>query len=65
MKTFFGRHLSWLIVISAVLILAVYWLKFRSVPVTAYAVAKGELRGEVMGTGTLEARIKTTISPRI
>jgi multidrug resistance efflux pump len=25
----------------------------------------GEVRGEVMGTGTLEARVKTTISPRI
>jgi HlyD family secretion protein len=65
MKTFIARHLSWLIVLIAVLVLAVYWLKFKSVPVTAYTVAKGELRGEVMGTGTLEARVKTTISPRI
>jgi RND family efflux transporter MFP subunit len=47
------------------LIFAVYWLKIRPVPVTAYTVANGELRGEVMGTGTLEARVKTTISPRI
>ena len=34
-------------------------------PVTAHTIATGEVRGEVMGTGTLEARVKTTISPRI
>ena len=43
----------------------IYGLKFRPTPVTAHAVATGEVRGEVMGTGTLEARVKTTISPRI
>ena len=31
----------------------------------AHTVATGEVRGEVMGTGTLEARVKTVISPRI
>lgn len=31
----------------------------------AHTVTQGELNGEVMGTGTLEAHIKTTISPRI
>jgi HlyD family secretion protein len=59
------HHISWLVALTTVLILAVYWLKFKPVPVTAHTVANGELRGEVMGTGTLEARIKTTISPRI
>jgi HlyD family secretion protein len=34
-------------------------------PVTAHTIATGEVRGEVMGAGTLEARVKTTISPRI
>ena len=65
MKTLSVRHISWLVALITVLILAVYWLKFKPVPVMAHTVANGELRGEVMGTGTLEARIKTTISPRI
>jgi HlyD family secretion protein len=43
----------------------VYRLKFKPTLVTGYRVATGEVRGEVMGTGTLEARVKTTISPRI
>jgi len=34
-------------------------------PVSAHTVATGEVVGEVMGTGTLEARVKTTISARI
>lgn len=59
------RHISWLVALITVLILAVYWLKYKPVPVMAHTVANGELRGEVMGTGTLEARVKTTISPRI
>jgi RND family efflux transporter, MFP subunit len=45
--------------------LVVYRVKFSPMPVTAHTIATGEARGEVMGTGTLEARIKTTISPRI
>ena len=43
----------------------VYRLKFQATPVMADRVALGEVRGEVLGTGTLEARVKTTISPRI
>jgi HlyD family secretion protein len=33
--------------------------------VAAHVITAGEVRGEVMGTGTLEARVKTVISPRI
>ena len=58
------RLLTWLIV-AALAGLAVYRLKFNPMPVTAHTVTSGEVSGEVMGTGTLEARIKTTISPRI
>jgi HlyD family secretion protein len=58
------RRLTWVIV--AVLAgLAAYKLKFSPMPVAAYIMCMGEVRGEVMGTGTLEARVKTTISPRI
>jgi HlyD family secretion protein len=60
----FRKLLPWLVVI-AVVVFAVYRLKFSPMPVTAHTVATGEVRGEVMGTGTLEARVKTTISPRI
>jgi HlyD family secretion protein len=58
------KLLPWLIV-AAIVAFAVYRLKFSPTPVTAHTIATGEVRGEVMGTGTLEARVKTTISPRI
>src|ERR1035437_3359383 len=58
------KLLPWLVV-AAVVAFAVYRLKFSPMPVTAYTVCMGEVRGAVMGTGTLEARVKTTISPRI
>jgi len=41
-----------------------YWY-FAAVPVRGYRVETGEVVAEVMGTGTLEARIKSTISPKI
>lgn len=58
------RLLAWLIV-SAVVGFAVYKLKFAPVPVIAHTVTRGEIVAEVMGTGTLEARVKTTVSARI
>jgi HlyD family secretion protein len=58
------KLLPWLIAV-AVAIFGIYWFKFRPTPVTAHAVAPGDVRGELMGTGTLEARVTTTISPRI
>jgi len=60
----FRKLLPWLVV-AVVVVFTVYRLKFSSVPVMAHTITTGEVRGEVMGTGTLEARIKTTISPRI
>ncbi len=44
---------------------AVYWARFRPVNVVAHVVQPAEMVYEVMGTGTLEARIKSTISPKI
>jgi HlyD family secretion protein len=58
------KLLPWLVV-AVVVAFAVYRLKFSPMPVMAYTICMGEVRGEVMGTGTLEARVKTTISPRI
>ena len=44
---------------------AVYRMKFAPVPVMVTRSPPGPVVAEVMGTGTLEARVKTTISPRI
>jgi RND family efflux transporter MFP subunit len=54
-----------LLVAVAVLGGVVYWLKFSPVPVSPHVIEVGEIVAEVMGTGTLEARVKSTISPKI
>jgi HlyD family secretion protein len=56
--------LPWLLV-AAVAAFAFYRLKLRPTPVIVHTITTGEVHSEVMGTGTLEARIRTTISPRI
>ncbi len=43
----------------------VWWLRFRPVSVLSHEVARGPIVVEVMGTGTLEARVKASISPKI
>ena len=48
-----------------VLAILVYRIKFMAVPVHGYTLESGPMVAEVMGTGTLEARVKTIISPRI
>lgn len=58
------KVLPWLIA-AVVVVFVVYRLKFSPTPVMAHTVVTGDVRGEVMGTGTLEARVKTVISPRI
>ena len=44
---------------------AVFWVKTRPVPVLAHRVGVSAVVAEVMGTGTLDARVKTVISPRL
>jgi HlyD family secretion protein len=56
--------LTWLIV-AALAAFALYRFKFAPMPVVAHTVTRGAIMGEVMGTGTLEARVKTTIGARI
>lgn len=58
------QALTW-VVLVAVPGVIFYELKLSPTPVTSHPVAQGEIVGEVMGTGTLEARIKTTVSARI
>ena len=44
---------------------AIYWLRFSPVAVAAGTVVEGPIVAEVMGTGTLEAKQKAIISPKI
>ena len=58
------KNWKWLTVLLVVVVV-IARLKFTSTPVVAYVVRPKNIVAEVMGTGTLEARVKTTISPRI
>ena len=44
---------------------AIYWFRFSPVAVATHVISEDKLTQEVMGTGTLEARISATISPKI
>ncbi|MFA7231006.1 MAG: efflux RND transporter periplasmic adaptor subunit [Victivallaceae bacterium] len=44
---------------------AFYWLRLAPVKVQAYKVVTGTVVNEVMGTGTLEPRVRAAISPKI
>ena len=44
---------------------AIYWLRLSPVKVTEHRVSRGQIVAEVLGTGTLEARVETTVSPKI
>lgn len=43
----------------------VWYIRNQPVPVASHTVITGPVVRSVMGTGTLEARIRTTISPKI
>jgi RND family efflux transporter MFP subunit len=43
----------------------IYWARFQPIAVVSHEVSNGLIVSEVMGTGTLEARIKATVSPKI
>jgi len=59
-------RMAWkLALLAAVAGGAVYYLRFRPVPVTVFIVKSDTVRSEVMGTGTLDARTKITISSKI
>ncbi|MCO5053547.1 MAG: efflux RND transporter periplasmic adaptor subunit [Verrucomicrobiae bacterium] len=59
-----GKSAKWLVLVL-IAVVVVYRMKFAAVPVQMFEMKPGVVTGEVMGTGTLEARIKTTISPRL
>ena len=58
------RLLPWLI-LAGVVGFAVYKLKVKPAEVIVPKVTQNTNADEVMGTGTLEARVKTTVSARI
>lgn len=62
--TFLRRILPWLIV-AGIAGFAVYKLKVKPATVIVPNVTQNTNADEVMGTGTLEARVKTTVSARI
>ncbi|MEO0017389.1 MAG: Macrolide export protein MacA, partial [Verrucomicrobiota bacterium] len=59
------RRLATWFLIAAVAGFALYRLKFAPLAVVGHTVASGEIVAETLGTGTLEARVATTISARI
>lgn len=50
---------------AVIFALIIYWVRFSPVPVIGQKIRSGEIIAEVMGTGTLEARIQTVISSKI
>lgn len=58
------KHWKWLVIALVALLVAARFA-FSTVHVQLHEVQLGPMVAEVMGTGTLEARVKTIISPRI
>ncbi|TWU30978.1 efflux RND transporter periplasmic adaptor subunit [Novipirellula artificiosorum] len=63
-KRMFVRSLKF-VVVAAAIAAGVYWFKFSPMPVVEHPVERGLIIAEVMGTGTLEARVQATVSPKI
>ncbi|MEQ9410157.1 MAG: efflux RND transporter periplasmic adaptor subunit [Fuerstiella sp.] len=59
------KHAAKVAVVLAVVGGIIYWVKFAPTPVVTHQIQRGSISAEVMGTGTLEARIEATISSRI
>lgn len=59
------RRIGKTLLVLALLAGGVYWWRFAPLKVKTHTVARGEIVVEVMGTGTLEARVKATISSKI
>jgi len=58
--------IGWKIVLVLLIALfVIYRLRFAPIPVETFVVKTGTISAEAMGTGTLEARIRASISPKI
>lgn len=60
-----ARTSAKLLVVLAIAALVIYQLRFSPVAVQISEVKRGVIVAETLGTGTLEARIKASVSPRI
>ncbi len=70
MNTTYSRlrtSLNYLKYLVVIVIVGIAFFYYRSLPIVveSHTVSRGEIVAEVMGTGTLEARIRATISPKI
>lgn len=52
-------------VLLAIVAGVIYWVRFAPIPIAQHQIKRGEIVAEVMGTGTLEAHVKTTVSSKI
>ncbi len=65
------RWMRWFRLLFKLLLLALvvgglaYWMKLSPVQAVAHRLERGSVVAEVMGTGTVEARVKSLISPKI
>lgn len=59
------RRAVQVLLVVGIVVAIIYWLKFSPVPVAAHKLERGQIVAEVMGTGTLEARVRSTIGPKI
>ncbi len=50
--------------VAAVIGLAVWWMLLSPIAVSTHAVARGHVSAEVLGTGTLEARVSAIVGPK-
>jgi HlyD family secretion protein len=60
-----ARNVWKLLVLLLVAAVALYWFMLSPLPVAEHQLERGQIVADVMGTGTLEPRVKATISPKI
>lgn len=54
-----------LVFVVAAIGAGVWWFRFAPVTVVTHTVARGAVTAEVLGTGTLEARVSATVGPKV
>jgi len=66
-ENFLRKGMQWgkYLLLAAVIAGIVYWVRFSPLPVSGHPVTRGTVTAEVMGTGTLEARVQTVVSSKI
>ncbi|QDT87366.1 efflux RND transporter periplasmic adaptor subunit [Gimesia chilikensis] len=60
-----SRRLLKISLIILTIVGLIFWLRYSPVTVIEHQISRGPMISEVLGTGTLEARVSTRISPKI